>query len=249
MKRWLVPTALVAAALMQGSEAKAIELGTPASDHPYRSAQHFALELRLSPYNFNVDDEFNGAATPFADTFGTKPRLFIGFEFDWQVFRIPHFGTIGPGFGMGYTSASRNVQTATGRASGDETSLSVIPFWANAVLRADVFWHDFGFPIVPYVKAGLAVGLWRATNTGGTARGLDNVPGKGTTWGTNLAAGVMLALDALDKGASRNMDNATGINSTYLYFEVYDLGLRGIGQDNPLRVGTTSWTAGLAFEF
>jgi hypothetical protein len=45
------------------------------------------------------------------------------------------------------------------------------------------------------------------------------------------------------------MDNATGINNTYVYFEYYALALNGIGQDSPLRVGTTSWAMGLPFEF
>jgi hypothetical protein len=63
------------------------------------------------------------------------------------------------------------------------------------------------------------------------------------------AGGVALALDALDTGASRNMDNATGINNTYFFLEAYWLGLNGIGQADALRIGTVSWAAGLAFEF
>jgi hypothetical protein len=143
---------------------------------------------------------------------------------------------------------SRDVQTASGRTSGDETSLSIYPFTAVGVIRADVLWREFGVPFVPYGKLGVGVAPWRASNSAGTSS-QDNVSGKGTSWGTNVALGMGLALDALDPGASRNMDNATGINTTYVFFEAYWLTLNGIGQQHALRVGTNSWTMGLAFEF
>jgi hypothetical protein len=234
-------------ALATPRAARAIELGTPASEHPYRSAQNFALELRFSPYTPQIDDEPGLNGTPYADTFGTNAHLFIGLELDWQTFRIPHVGTIGPGLGVGTVSMSRNVKTSSGRTSGDETSLSIYPFWGVAVFRADFLWRDLGFPLVPYAKAGLAWAPWRASNTGGTSDA-SGVRGKGDSWGTNLALGVGFALDSIDRGSSRNMDNATGINNTYVYLEGYALSLNGFS-GNDLRVGTTSWAAGLAFEF
>ncbi|CAN5868780.1 hypothetical protein BH11MYX4_BH11MYX4_09240 [soil metagenome] len=238
-----------ARAALTARDASAMELGTPATDHPFRSAQNFALELRFSPYHPQIDEDPNLAASkPFAKNFGDKAHLMVGLELDWQAFRIPHVGTLGPGVGLGYVGMSRTVQTVTGRTSGDETNLSIYPFWGVAVLRADAFWRDLGIPLVPYGKAGVGVGLWRASNSGGTSS-TNNVSGKGTSWGTNFALGLSLALDALDRGASRNMDNATGINNTYVYAEVYWLSLNGIAQDNALRVGTNTWTTGLAFEF
>ena len=63
----------------------AIELGTPAQQHPFRSAQNFALELRFSPYYPAVDDEPGLNGTPFKDRFGENARLAIGLEFDWQI--------------------------------------------------------------------------------------------------------------------------------------------------------------------
>lgn len=239
----------VAAGLCTSSDAQAIELGTPASDHPFRSAQNFALEIRLSPYKPQVDEETSlGGNRPFAGSFGTKSRFFIGLELDWQTFRIPHFGTIGPGVGVGYVGMSTDVKTASGRDSADETSLSIYPMYAVAVARADALWRDLGIPFVPYGKAGLGMAPWRASNSTGTSN-TDGVNGKGISWGTNFALGLSFALDAIDPGASRNMDNSTGINNTYVYFEAYWLTLDGIGQKNALHVGTNTWAMGLAFEF
>lgn len=248
MKRVLC-VVVAGAALTLPAQASAMEFGTPASEHPFRSRQNFALEFRFGPYYPQIDDEPGLTGTPFKNTFGDGGKFFIGAEFDWQTFRIPHLGTIGPGIGLGRVSMSRKSVTASGRESGDETTLSIYPFWLVGVFRADVLWRDLGIPIVPYVKAGLAYALWRASNTGGTSQDANSVSGKGHSWGTNLAVGVAFALDAIDQGASRNMDNAVGINNSYVYFEGYMLGLNGIGQSNALRVGTTSWTMGLAFEF
>jgi hypothetical protein len=117
------------------------------------------------------------------------------------------------------------------------------------VLRADTFWRGADIPVVPYGKIGGAVGLWDAHNSTGTAKSSDGVKGSGATWGTHAALGVGLPLDFIDRGASRNMDSAVGINNTYIYAEYYWLNLNGLGQDNALYVGTRSWAAGLAFEF
>ena len=247
MKRVVVTTLAMAASLF-ALEAKAVELGTPATEHPYRTSQNFALELRLSPYRPQIDDDSKLTGKPFETNFGTVPRFSIGMELDWQTLRIPHVGTIGPGLGLGYVGMTRPVQTISGRASGDETSLSIYPFWAVAVLRGDAIWRDLGVPLVPYGKAGVGMALWRASNSGGTSV-QGNVSGKGHSFGTNFALGIALALDALDPGASRDMDNATGINNTYLYLEAYWLTLDGLGQTNALHVGTNTWATGLAFKF
>jgi hypothetical protein len=248
MKR-LLSLAALGGLLFVSSEASAIELGTPAEEHPYRSPQNFALEFRFGPYYPNVDDEPGLQGEPFKKSFGDKARFFFGLEFDWQTFRIPYIGTLGPGLGVGTVSMSRTAITASGRKSGDEYGLTIYPIYLSAVLRVDAFWRGVGFPVVPYGKIGGAVGFWDATNAGGTARSADGVKGSGATLGTHFAAGVGIPLDFIDSGSSRNMDNAVGINTTYIYAEYYWLNLNGLAQNNALYVGTNSWVAGLAFEF
>lgn len=248
MKRFLVAGATLAFGVACAGDASAFEFGTPEQVHPYRSPQHFALELRFSPYYPDIDDDPSLSGRPFENAFGDNPRILMALEFDWQILRIPHLGTLGAGFGIGYLTMGRDVRTVSGRTSGDSTSLEVIPMWTGAVFRVDTLWRRVGFPFIPYAKAGVALGYWRAGNSGGTAE-VDGFVGRGASWGTNLALGVMFALDFFDRGAGRNMDAATGINGTYLFFEGYSLALNGIAQEHALRVGTTTWAAGLAFEF
>jgi hypothetical protein len=250
--KYTLPLALAATAsivLFSAKDASAFELGTPAREHPYSSAQNFALELRFSPYYPNVDSEPGLTGKPFKQAFGDSPRVYIGLEFDWQTFRIPYVGTIGPGLGVGRVSMGREARTVTGRPSSDEYSLTIHPIYLAAVLRVDTFWRGAGFPLVPYGKLGGAVGLWDASDSRGTSKSSDGVEGSGATWGTHVAVGAGIPLDFIDRGASRNMDNATGINNTYIYAEYYWLGLNGLGQSNALYVGTNTWAAGMAFEF
>jgi hypothetical protein len=250
MKRALSTMAVFGGIVFFASDASAIEFGTRSQEHPYRSAQNFALELRFSPYRPQIDDEFEGQGiTPFRDSFGSSARLYIGLEFDWQTFRIPYIGTIGPGLGVGLVSMSRSATTVTGRPSGDDYTLAIYPFHLVGVLRADTFWRDLGFPIVPYGKLGVGYAFWRATSADVTST-TGGVSGKGSSFGPHIAIGAAFALDVFDKGASRNMDNATGINNTYLYFEYYSAMLNSsLAQENALRVGTATWAMGLAFEF
>jgi hypothetical protein len=244
-----VLTALVGIFVTQN--ASAFEFGTPSSEHPHRSRQDFALEFRFGPYRPNVDKEpalQDAGKTPFADTFGKKQRLMIGAEFDWQTYRIPGVGTIGPGIGVGYIKMSREAKTLSGEESGDTMSLGIVPMWLVGVLRADVLWRSFGAPIVPYGKAGLGYAFWWAPNTSGVPK-VNSVRGRGGSFGTQFALGLAFALDALDPSAARTMDITTGVNNTYLFAEWYWLTLNGFGSDSALHVGANTWTAGLAFEF
>jgi hypothetical protein len=237
-------------ALLESGDAEAFEFGTPASKHPYASPQNFALEFRFAPYKPQVDQEPDLHGTPFADSFGTNPRLYIGIEFDWQVYRIPYLGTIGPGLSAGIVGMSRPAVTIENppRPSGDTYSLDIYPFTLSAVLRADTFWRDLGIPLVPYAKLGMGYAIWRASNSLGTST-FNGVSGKGSTLGTSAAVGLSLALDAIDPGSGRDMDNATGINNTYFFAEYWMLNLNGLGQNHALYVGSNSFALGMAFEF
>jgi len=264
-RRANVFVALVAAPLFVASAARAqqaIDSGLASRHREYTSPQNFAAELRFSAFTPAIDsDPSLGGKTPFATVFGSGPRLLVSGEFDWQALRIPHFGTLGPGVGVGFTEASGNAMFASPHGpnmtmtSGETTSLDIYPFDALAVLRIDVLWHDLGIPIVPYLKAGFGVALWRATNTLGTSVYVDpksgqSTSGEGHSIGTHVALGIAFNLNVIDPSAAKDWDEQSGVNSTYLFAEWTREDLDGLGlQSDPLRVGGTGWTFGLAFEF
>jgi len=213
----------------------------------FESGQSVAVELRFGPYPPAVDEEFNGA-TPFADTFGNDTRFLFGFEFDWQLLRIPGFGSLGPGFGWGFTTFSADAPLADGTGtSNQETSLSIMPMYVVGVMRVDVLAREANIPVVPYAKLGLGYALWWVSDGSDTARDRQGVSGEGSSLGWQYALGGMLLLDFFDPGAAIELDNTTGVNNSYFFAEWYVSKLGSFGGDQ-MHVGTNTWIIGLALE-
>lgn len=218
----------------------------------FDSPQHFALEVRVGQYPPNIDDEFGGTG-PYKQVFGSKKRWMGGLEFDYQVLRIPYVGTLGPGLSWGYTTMSADTTiSGTTEKSEEKTSLWIMPMSLAAVLRVDVLAEELRVPLVPTFKLGFACALWSTSNGSGTSRyetGDTSILGRGTSYGWNLGLGLALRLDPIDRHAARQLDNSVGINHSYLFVEWAHSKLDGFGSGDMLRVGTSSWVAGLAFEF
>lgn len=232
-----------------GADVSQRDLRRPPRRDPtaFRSEQVGAFELRFGPYLPNVDDEFDGAATPYEDLFGTSQRYHIGLEVDWQVLRIPHLGTLGPGVSFGYTrSSGRAPFTAGGGFSDDRTSLWILPMSAVAVLRVDVLAQSFGIPLVPYGKAGFSYALWSSSGGEGTDRH-EGLVGRGAETGYQAAVGLMFWLNVLHPQSALDMDNATGINNSYVFGELLTSDIDSF--NTGMQVGTDTWVVGLAFEF
>lgn len=213
-----------------------------------QSPQSWEFELRFGPYYPNVDQEFAGKGyQPYHQVFGNGSRFFFGVELDYQAVRIPNVGSLGPGMGWGYTSASSNAKlSGTNIDSAETTGLWIMPMYLVGVLRLDTLPNDWGIPVVPYAKAGFGYALWKASNELGTST-YQGVDGKGHSYGLHLAGGLALQLDFLDTASAQQLDNSIGINHAYGYFEWVWSDLGGLGQGQ-MRVGTSSWVTGLAFE-
>jgi hypothetical protein len=211
------------------------------------SPQNWAFELRFGQYKPRVDDEFDGKASPFKQVYGDGGHFYFGFEVDWQALRIPYIGSLGPGFGWGYTKMSAPAMlTGKGTPSAESTGLWIMPMYLAAVLRIDEIARRWSIPLVPYGKFGMGYALWKASNELGVSN-QGGVEGQGASYGLHMAGGLALQLDFLDGGAVQQLDNSTGINHAYAYFEwMYsDLGGLTGGQ---MHVGTSSWVLGIAFE-
>jgi hypothetical protein len=242
------------------------ETGVLVSRHEkYATPEHFMLELRVGLYHPRVDSAPGYVATsvdpypdPYEYAFGDTANLELAIEFDWTAYRIPHFGTIGPGFSAGYTSASALAKLQTPEPSGvlsaESTGLTVYPMYGVVVLRADVIDRELHVPLVPYVKAGFGWALWRASDSAGTSVAVSPttgqpVQGEGKTFGTQVALGLAFDLNVLDLAAARQLDSTVGVNHTYAFFEAFWANLDGLGQSHALYVGAYTWAAGLAVSF
>jgi hypothetical protein len=214
------------------------------NDRRFESPQHVALEFRFGRYVPDVDSEFT-TATPYETTFGSDNRYSVGLEVDWQLWRIPYVGTLGPGFAFQYTKMSAaSFITATGARAGEDTNLAIFPMYLTAVLRVDQLARETPIPIVPYAKLGLGAALWNVTNGGGVANA-SGVRGSGISYGPQFALGGMLLLDIFDSSSAKSLDNEIGINNSYFFMEWY---VSRLGAGDQMEVGTNTWVLGLAFE-
>lgn len=222
------------------------------SERRHESPQSFALEVRFGHYKPLIDDEFGGTG-PYESVFGSDRRWFVGVELDYQVFRIPYVGTVGPGFGWGYTKMSAKAKlTGDGGDSAETTGLWIMPMYGVAVLRIDVLANEVGIPLVPYLKGGVGYALWKTSDGAGLStyrQGDETIEGKGRSYGWHFAPGIMLQLDPFDRHAAQQLDNSVGVNHSYFFLEWMRSQLDGFGKNDQMRVGTSTWAAGLAFEF
>ncbi|MRG91619.1 MXAN_2562 family outer membrane beta-barrel protein [Polyangium spumosum] len=217
------------------------------------SPQRFAFELRFGLYYPAVDDEFGGTG-PYSKFFGDAGRFYFGGEFDWQALRIPWVGSLGPGVGIGYTSASgkaflSGTYDAADAQRAGETSLTILPMHVSGVIRFDELFRRTGFPVIPYGKIGLGMGLWWVDVGDATAEvgtGDDAIAGYGMSYGVHWALGGMLALDWLGRRSMAALDQESGINHVHLFGEWYNQNL-GLG-GNQMLVGTSTWAVGLTLE-
>jgi hypothetical protein len=208
------------------------------------SPRNWNFELRFGPYYPGVDSEFadrGSTARPFEQTFSSKQRLMTGLELDRQI--LHRGGTLAIGFSFAFYRATANslagdLMTRT----GDETSLTFYPLALQAVYRADFLHERYGSPVVPFAKLGLDCAIWSVSNTG------TGSSTRGRTFGWNAAAGIALDLSFIDAEGMRTMDSETGVNGISLFGEVSHLGLDGFGSSSALRLGATTWVAGLMME-
>jgi hypothetical protein len=214
----------------------------------FRSPQRWAIELRVGPYSPEIDSEFDGPEKPpHVKYFGTERRPLLQVELDWQFLRL--FGTLGLGVQAGWFRERTDALTELDKESGDGTSLTLIPTSLQLVYRLDEGARRLNIPVVPYAKAGLSYTIWRITDANGDTAKFEGKSGLGGTPGWQAAVGVALLLDFIDPASARALDSETGVNHTYAFFEYARYDATGLGSKKVLRVGDTTWLAGLMFEF
>jgi hypothetical protein len=274
VKRCSYALSLALVVASSSASAQTLELfGPDRGRAQYESDQSFALELRFSPWQPDVDSEFGNVpgGGPFLRYFGeascgTDGRLRVcdrvlpALEFDWQALRIHPIGTLGLGVSLGYSSLSANAPlTSSPGVSEQSSSLNVLPAYAVGVLRLDVLARRTVIPLVFYGKAGVAGTYWWITSGDQLARRNAQSPTRsgeiimgtegaatGFSYAWQLAAGVMFRLDWLEPQAQRSWDVSMGVNHSYLFAEYM---LVRDWDRAQLRLGSNTWTFGAAFEF
>lgn len=252
------------------------EPGGPADEaaHLPDPVSHWTFELKFGPYFPDVDSEFMSSGDrppPYEMMFGDDSAVMTVFELD-RYFLFPA-GQLGLAFSVGYAADSARafqVDPATGeievdeegnfkRAPGDETKFRLLPTSVGVVYRFTALDDRYGIPVIPYAKAGLSYYVWWVRRPDGGLAFVQDDPtciedcegdkARGATLGYQATAGLLVRMERIDKNAGRALRTEMGIEHAGFFIEGVMAKVDGLGQSNRLRVGDTTWFAGINFEF
>ncbi|TPV95681.1 MAG: hypothetical protein B7733_08655 [Myxococcales bacterium FL481] len=136
------------------------------------------------------------------------------------------------------------------RSTADTVRFNLVPLALLVGYRFELLADRYRVPLVPYVRGGLAYGVWWSLDGSGVVEVDDrDQRGTGGSFGWQVNLGGMLRLDFIEPDSATELDRASGINHTYVFgeYQVSRIG-RGLGR-TALDVGHDTWMAGLAIEF
>lgn len=223
--------------------------------------------VRLGPYVPGIDAQLD---MPAAGADGPYEQMFGGYSIlpmvDIDRFFIYRYGQIGGGVSIGYMGKKARPWQAGSdpadpdrpRSAGDHNTFRLIPVSFNAVFRLSVLDDEFGIPLVPYARGGLAYYVWwssgpsgdfaKACVSGGSDPMCETTKARGASLGLVGSIGLAIRAERIDTDAARSM-RESGIEHAGFYAE-YSVGkVDGFGSDKKLSVGDATWFAGVDFEF
>ncbi len=158
------------------------------------------------------------APGPYHQMFGNNRGWMFRAGVSRALFLYP--GSFEIGFKTGFfrrTGYSLSVNTdgsISNTLSADKTTFNIIPTSATLTYRFDLLADRYRVPLAPYARVALdRYNWWIGKQTGGSAK-------SGATNGWSWTAGIALQLDFFDPDLARELDMDTGINHTYLFFDV-----------------------------
>jgi hypothetical protein len=191
-----------------------------------------ALEIGAQTYRPDIDSEFAGSPGPYEAIFGSGR----GFMFQLGISRalFTRVGSLELGVRTGYFQDTGKGLISDGGTppvytpSGDDTKIKIVPTSVALTYRLDFIPERFKVPLAPYGRVTLERYNWWVTD------GSGNSVEQGATNGWSVTGGVGFLLDVLDPMLARELDRDSGVNHTFLYFEVTKSSIDDFGS-------STSW--------
>jgi hypothetical protein len=205
------------------------------------SQRRGSFELGAGPYRPDVDSDF-AAPGPYEEIFGGgKP-----WKFRLHAARalFTRWGALEVGFLTGFLQDTGEQILQGGIASGDETTLRIIPTSLTLTYRFDWLAQRYGVPLALYGRGALERYNWWVTDRSSTSE-------RGATNGWSVTGGAAFLLDILDRGLAREMDEDWGINDTWLFFDVTKSKIDDFGSSKSwdLSGDGLTYAGGLMFTF
>src|SRR3569623_189543 len=178
--------------------------------------------VRAGPYTPQLDAQlgvYNNGKGPYQAMFGNyaiMPML----DVDRVLWK--RVGQLGVGLSAGYMGKSAHAWAAGTspsdpdrmRSSGDTNKFRLIPLTATAVYRFTYLDDEYGIPLVPYARAGLAYYIWWISAPSGDFASVCQNGGqppctKNTAAGASLGVvgsiGLAIRAERIDSSAARSM--------------------------------------------
>ncbi len=233
--------ALLAAALLAAAAPAAAQTPSP---------RYGSFELRFSGYHPNIDAEFGGRATPYADAFGGSRGLMFRFLVSRSLFT--RFGTLDAGIGAGYWERYGRGHLTDGTTPAGSTAMKLLPLTVALTYRFVWLAERYGIPLAPYGRLAFERYQWWVDNgSGNTAVDAAGHSGSGSTSGYSFTLGAAFLLDFLDPSLAREMDRDTGINHTYVFVDLTKSYVSDFHSATSWDLSDDKWTiaGGLMFVF
>lgn len=202
------------------------------------------FELKLGSYNPDIDSEFDGRG-PFEQYFGGG-GLIAEFAADYHLWQ--KVGAISLGFHVGYFNQGAPSINSDGTESADKSRLLIVPTRLSAVYRFDYLQDEYNIPLVFSVRAGLDYYFWWSLSANKVAD-TNDTKGSGGTAGWHVGGTVYFLLDSLAPQMARSLDQASGINNSYLFAEIMSAHINDFGSDSSWDLSDNTFLFGLGFEF
>ena len=240
------------------------------SNIPSGEDEHVALDdpglvswhagVRVGPYLPEIDKQLNMTQGAFAQMFGgARPMPMLDVDrVLWTGFgQVAVGGSIGymQWFAHQYVFGSNATDAPRARSPGDSNTFRLIPLALSATYRFTYLDDEYGVPVVPYAKGGLAYDLWWLSANGDhvckdgtqTAGCAEDKPFGGSL-GVQGAIGLAIRAERVDASTANSM-RQSGIQHAGIYGELSLAKVDGFGSDKKLSLGDRTWFAGVDFEF
>jgi hypothetical protein len=200
-----------------------------------------SFTLEGATFTPDIDTDF-APPGPYETVFGESslwsPWMFRG-DFNKTLWDAG-YGAVEVGLGLGYFARTGNaIDEGTGQPTGEETKLKILPLTASIGYRFDMPSRRWDIPLMAFVKGNVQWDYWWVT-------GLDgNTVESGGTWGYGATGGVGFLLDFIDRAMAREADRDTGVNDTWLVFDVTKSWVDDFGSSSSWKLGTKGVSLGV----
>jgi len=220
--------------------------------------------FRVGPYTPQIDRHYASKPGPYEQMFGGYHMMAM---LDVDRVLWTGFGQVAVGVSLGYLQKTARAFTIDSMPSdpdraraSDENKFALIPTALTATYRFTMLDDDYGIPVVPYVRAGLAYYVWWVSDSNGISTvckdgsnkannpSCDKDQALGGSLGFQGSIGLAIRAERIDASAANSM-RQSGIQHAGIYGELSLAKVDGFGSEKKLSVGDATWFAGVHFEF